>query len=153
MGWLVGKGQAYERLCIAPCDITLPAGTEAFALSQGSGSPVDANAVTVPAGRSRLVGTFESNRGLRIAGLVTAIVGGAAGLGLVIAGSVTGESDGYGSKDPNKPLLYAGVGVALGSAVTGLILASRRDHAAVSVSHNYVPPLPSVTGLALSGTL
>lgn len=152
-GGMVATAEAYDRLCTAPCDVTLPAGAETLALSRPNGKPVVADAVAFPAGKSRVVGTLESRKGLRIAGIVVLAVGGAAGLATMVAGLTSRSTNENGIETRNTTLVLAGSGIVLGSTLAGTILLVQRDRATITVGHNYVPPLPTVTGLAFSGTL
>jgi hypothetical protein len=58
----------YERMCTAPCQISLPAGTETLALSRDGALPIGAQAVTLPVGVSRVKGAIDSRSGMRGAG-------------------------------------------------------------------------------------
>ncbi len=70
----------YDEVCTAPCDVSLPAGTHTFAVSAPGHAPREADAVTLPPGRSTLKAKYVSRSGLRI-GLGIAS-------GAVIAGSI-----------------------------------------------------------------
>ena len=77
----------FDRVCTAPCDASLPAGTYEFALSgPGRYRPTAVHGqITLPAGESRLEGRFESQAMTRGWGWVifgTGIVG---GFGLMVA--------------------------------------------------------------------
>lgn len=147
------EAESYERLCTAPCDITLPAGTETLAVSRSGRTPVVAGPVTFPAGNSRLNGTLQSRLGLRIAGYVIAGVSGAAGLTLMLVGGTRGATDINNNEGPDMTLVLAGGGLMLGGVLVGTILAVQRDRASIQVGQNYAPPLPHVTGLAFGGRL
>ncbi len=142
----VTEAAAYDRLCTAPCDITVPAGTETLALSQPDGSPTAAEPVTFPAGKSRLVGTLESRTGTRVGGIVLAVASLGAGLAMILP-SVSSDSEKL-----NVPLIIGGSAVAIGGFSIGLYLGRTPDKATVTVA-GATPPLPRVTGLTFSGAL
>lgn len=154
-GGVVTTAQGYDRLCTTPCDITIPAGTESLALSVPGKEPVDAEPVTFPAGQSRVVGALESRQGTRVAGYLVGTVGIVGGLALTLVGALKGTGDaGRGSgTGASTPLIIAGCGLMLGGGIVGGILVRQRDRATVTVGSNQLEPLPSVTGLAFSGTL
>lgn len=72
----------YERLCTAPCELTVSPGAYDFALSHG-GAPVALPGPTQIPTAGTLRGTYVSHEGRRTAGLVTAI--GSPILGAVVA--------------------------------------------------------------------
>lgn len=135
-----GLVSGYERLCTAPCNITLPAGTESFALGQKDEAfPREAEAVTIPAGRSRLVGSFKSRAGFRTAGWV--VLGGSLVVGtIMIVVSMSGEKQRclyddycYDEMDLSYPLLIAGSTLAIGGGLAGGWMAATPNSARVEV--------------------
>jgi hypothetical protein len=114
----VAHATGYERLCTSPCSISLPAGTESFALSIEGKSPVSAGTVTFPAGTSTLKGTYNRNTGIRIAGGVVIAASVIAGVALLASASKTGACDEYGycHSELNTTNLIAG-SVILGAGV------------------------------------
>ena len=150
---------ALDRLCAAPCKISLPAGTETFALSRAGEFPIFAEPVTVPAGPSQVVGSFKSRSGVRVAGWVITV-------GSVVGGSVliyssfgtkqecsSGPSSCYESHELKMGTFLAGLGVlGLGTAV-GLVMAVTRDVAQVEVKPGQAALFPKAPGLVLSGRL
>lgn len=150
---------AFDRLCTTPCKVSLPAGTETFALSRAGEFPIFAEPVTVPAGPSQVVGSFKSRSGVRVAGWVITI-------GSVVGGSVlmyssfgtkrectSGPSSCYDSHELKIGTFLAGIGVlGLGTAV-GLVMAVTRDVAQVEVKPGQAALLPKAPGLLLSGRL
>jgi hypothetical protein len=126
----VGPGGAafargFERICTAPCDVSLPAGTETLAISRLNGSPVIAESVTIPAGNSEVRGRFQSRAGLNIAGWVIAgasLVGG----GLLLLNSFgTKQSCSMYSgcvDDPtlNGPMMLSGVVILCAGVPIGI---------------------------------
>ncbi|MEZ4220903.1 MAG: hypothetical protein R3B13_08235 [Polyangiaceae bacterium] len=76
-------GEAYavgfDEICSVPCDVSLPAGTYAFAASKGGRRPAPAEYRTaIPPGRSTVKGEYVDNKWIRIGGLV----GGGAAIGV-----------------------------------------------------------------------
>jgi hypothetical protein len=150
---------AFDRLCTAPCKVSLPAGTETFALSRAGEFPIFAEPVTVPAGPSQVVGSFKSRSGVRVAGWVIA-VGSVVGGGVLIYSSFgtkrecsSGPSSCYDSLDLNLGTFLAGTGLlGLGTAV-GLVMAVTRDVAQVDVKPGQAALFPKAPGLLLSGRL
>lgn len=150
---------AYDRLCTAPCKVSLPAGTERFALSRGNEFPIFAEPVEIPPGPSQLVGSFKSRSGVRIAGWVVAV-------GSLVGGSVliytsfetkqscsSGPSSCYDSHELKIGTFLGGIGVlGLGTAV-GLVMAMTRDVAQVDVKPAQAATFPKAPGLLLSGRL
>jgi hypothetical protein len=114
----VGPGGAafargFERMCTAPCEVSLPAGTETLAISRVNGTPVTAESVTIPPGTSEVRGRFESRRGLNIAGWMIA-AGSAVGGTLLLVNSFGKEQKCYsfGCEEQTKlngPMMIAGV--------------------------------------------
>lgn len=150
----------YERLCTAPCDVTIPAGTEVLALSRpGEAGAREAQSVTLPAGHSRVLGSFQSRAGLRTFGWVFAAVTFAAGGAMTYVGMTRTKercSDlGYCSteSDVSMPLATLGAVVLVGGPALGGYLAFRPDIAKVQVGSAAGAALPSPTmrGVSLQG--
>ena len=153
----------YERLCTAPCDISLPAGTEVLALSNGDEPPRKADALTFPAGESQVVGTFESRAGVRTAGwiiLVSSVVVGT----VMVYSSITSEqtcSDyGFGEScyetaDVSVPLLLGGTLIAAAGIPLGIVLGVRRDvgHVELAERPRGLSQALNAPGLTLQGAL
>jgi hypothetical protein len=161
-------GQAYatgyERLCTAPCDITLPAGTEVLAVSEGNEAPRIAEPISFPAGESRLVGRLESRAGTRIAGWT--IVGASVVVGAVLFYSsissteVCGEDygTGYGRSchtqpDVSLPLLLTGALLPAVGIPVGIMLGVRRDAAKVELARSRPSEALPTLGLTLRTAL
>ncbi len=135
-----GVATNYERLCTAPCEVTLPAGTETLALSRPGGLPREAGFVTIPAGRFRVTGAFESRAATRAAGWVIAagsvVLGAAAFYASVGEKKVCSPDYGRGQDcrdelDVDLPLALVGaLGGSLGMGI-GLSMAVRADQPVV----------------------
>jgi hypothetical protein len=155
---------AYERLCTAPCDIALPAGTEVLALSQGNEAPRIAEPISFPAGQSRIVGSLESRAGTRIAGWT--LVGASVVVGAVLFYSsissteVCGEDYGLGSgrschtqTGVSLPLLLTGAMLPAVGIPVGIMLGLRRDAAKVEVARSRPSEALPALGLTLRTAL
>jgi hypothetical protein len=133
----------YDRICTAPCEASMAAGTYTLALSSGdSKSPVPTEApITLPSGASTLKGHYESNAGLRGVGWAAMIGGPLLGLGLMFA-TQEKHCDGGDAQFGVQPICYnsfssTGLALGLGFSLTGLlagvILINVRDVAEITV--------------------
>jgi hypothetical protein len=62
--------KGFSRICTAPCEVSLPAGTETLGLSGEDQKVVEVDPVTIPEGNHELRGKFVDRSGFRIAGAV-----------------------------------------------------------------------------------
>ncbi len=142
----------YDKLCTSPCDAKLPKGSYQFSVTQDKSTVATDNEVPVKPGDT-VHGEYQSYRGLRIAGVVTMIVGGTAGLIYALSYSKTNPEDcDYHSNDYSACLarssdssdmsqhLYVGLGVSLGSIVVGSIMLWKKDEASIRVTPGVAPP-------------
>lgn len=137
----------YEAVCTAPCSATVPAGTQQFALSKGTGRAVAPKKLVDVSGDSKLEGKYTSRAGTRTAGWV--ILGFGAGLGSVMMLTEDGE---------NNHLVFGSLAV-LASVAFGLPLGLTRDKVEISVVPTAAAPKGTThagssrwpSGLALSG--
>ena len=160
-------GQAYatgyDRLCTAPCDITIPAGTEVLAVSNGDETPRVAGPVSFPAGESQLIASIESRAGTRIAGWT--IAGASLVTGVVLFYASFGTKRVCDTDFGNGSSCHSQTDISLPLAVTatilpsvgipvGIVLGVRRDAGKVEVAtrSRASEALPAV-GLTLQGTL
>ena len=155
----LGESTSYERICTAPCEAAMPAGSERFALSRDGKPPIAADAVTLPAGDSELHGRLESRTGLRVA-LVALGVASAIG-GTALALTADGKErecnefgECYDRSTLNLPQFIGGI--ALGTAGAGLMLAIVliHDKAVIEVRPQNAAAerhSPLARGIALSG--
>lgn len=116
---------AYEEVCTVPCEVTMPAGTHTFALSEPGGKPAEADLVTIPPGPSTLMGTYADRSAIRWAGAIISLGGFIAGLALISSGMGDGM-------DPDSSTVATGGYVMIGSCVP-LLLAWVPDDAEVEV--------------------
>jgi hypothetical protein len=143
-----GSIYAYDRICTAPCEASMPAGSYEMALSQRGGAVRGAPAPVAFQGESTLQGSFESRMGLRMLGLGIAIAGGAGGIYLMSSATSTHQScTSYGTASgstatscydlPETDATQAIIGstVAIASVTTGvLMMIFIKDKAIISVS-------------------
>jgi hypothetical protein len=133
----------YAPLCTAPCTALIPEGNHSIALAMGGRAPVDGGDVSIT-GPSTIRGEYESKSALRTAGWVTLLggpvlfMGGGMGLGFALGTKSCVNDPTTGgpvcSTAPSIGPILAGFGLALASAVTGLVLVLQRDSATVSVT-------------------
>lgn len=161
----VGRGGAafatgYERICTAPCDVSLPAGTETLALSRDDKPPISAEPVTLPPGKSELRASFESRSGMRAAGWLLMLGGGIGGAVLMFTSSSkepdcsVGSSYCYDKTTINTGQLIAGAALAGVGIGVGIALARQPDKAVVEVASsgtNFSRPLYVPRGVTVSG--
>ena len=157
------RALGYSRLCTSPCDLSLPAGSERFALSVADRGPVAAGSVTLPAGRARLIGSYESHQGERMAGGVLIGVGAVALTATLVVAAVStitsSCSDGPGGCSRgggHTSVLLGGAVVGAVGLGLGFALLFVPDEASLSVQSlagPAKPPEPSarsrVPGLAV----
>ncbi|HUQ53100.1 MAG TPA: hypothetical protein VM692_12825, partial [Gammaproteobacteria bacterium] len=127
----------YERICAAPCEVSLPAGTETLALGRGDKAPRAAEPVTLPAGVSEVRGTFQSRAGVRVGGWII-LVGGAIVGSVLMATAMDSEQSCdlgvcYETTEFDGARFLAGT-LILGAGVgIGLGMGLMRDKALISV--------------------
>jgi hypothetical protein len=134
----------YARICTSPCSLTMPVGTQHFALSRGNDSPRPVQDPVTVEQSSTLHAAWQSRSGSRLAGILLLAIG-------IPAGAVTagaGFAVGYADSTCNQPgcygtpraLTWLGAGVALASALGGAILVTRRDIPSIQVTPFAAPP-------------
>jgi hypothetical protein len=140
--YFAGRVVDYARLCTAPCEATLPAGSYRFGLSSNEGPVVETNAVTLR-GNERLVGRYESKGHLRTTGAVIGIAGLVIGAALAVVPLATADS---GEIPIVLPMIGTGV-IILGGFVT-IPMLGIPDSAKVDVAQSVVaargPQSPAV---------
>ena len=117
-GYNSANVSGYDEVCTAPCDVSLPAGTRTFAVSAAGHAPREADAVTLPAGKSTLKAKYVSRIGLRIGlGIASGVVM-AGAIPIAVAGA---EAPGKrGAKYVPVASAFVAVGI-IGLTVTFLI--------------------------------
>lgn len=126
------EGVSYDRLCIAPCTISVESGNYRFAIGEKEEAPVlveDSILIDRPA---TLAASYRSYEGLRIAGRI--VSGAALITGLALAIHWVANNSGRPANsdlDPTQPLI--GAGIALGGGIVGYIMSSKGDEARIDL--------------------
>ncbi|MFW2387046.1 MAG: hypothetical protein ACN4G0_01830 [Polyangiales bacterium] len=125
--------RSYQPICEAPCEARLLSGRHRIALSLDGGKPINIAQPIELSSESIIEGRYVSKKRIRKAGWATFVAGSIAGMALMFA-SIDYRSDPlYGDQIRYRPMFYTGVGMFLGSIITGAVLASRDDEASVAV--------------------
>lgn len=123
------SADAYEAMCTAPCEVTMPRGSYQLALSNHD-VPVDAKPVNI-SGDSTLEATYTSRAGTRTVGWILIPVSLLGGTALILA---TSDPD----SESMTPLML-GFGVIVGGSLIGWMLAETSDEVDIRV----IPGAPS----------
>jgi hypothetical protein len=115
---------AYLPLCRGECETAFPRGTFELALYPDGEHPLSAGRVRID-GPTLLRGTYEDRSGRRLAGLLIALGGVAAGFALIIPATDGSQTNG--------PVLGLGSGVAVAALAVGAYLGFQADHAHIEV--------------------
>ena len=125
--------RAYQPICETPCEATLLSGRHRLALSlQGKkpieiGRPVDLTADAIVEGR------YVDKSRIRKAGWAVFAAGAITGMALMFASVNYRYDPVFGQQIRYPPMFYTGVGLFIGSIITGAVLASQEDEAQVNV--------------------
>jgi hypothetical protein len=141
VGRVTGGGieSAFQRICVAPCEASLPAGTDTYSVSRTSNGeeyPRSIGAITVPPGSATVDLVYRDRRFVRRVGkliMFTGFIGGLVYSGVQLAGHAECDDD---EACERRRLVGAGVGlgVALGSFGVGRILAGIDDVVDVNIT-------------------
>jgi len=132
----------YSRLCSAPCTAQLPVGMYRLAVAKPGGPPVAAPDPISIGGPSVVHADYVDRSGLRAAGWVIGLGGTIGGVVMISVATVDyhticyGDGFCYSYGRVEGGLVAGGIGLIVGSAIAGSILATRRDEA-----HLVVTPL------------
>lgn len=123
------RGHSFEPLCTAPCDMTMEPGEYELALSRGTGPAVVVPGLVHVVRNGTVTGEYLDRSDLRIAGAVTAGVGGAGGLAvmfmpLALLGTGSTNIDIVG-------WIVSGTVITCVSLIVGLVLGLQGDGAIV----------------------
>ncbi len=126
--------KAYQPICEAPCQATLLSGTHRMALSLRGGPPVNVSQPVALTEDAIVEGRYVDKRRIRKAGWAVFISGAVAGLAMMFA-SVNYRTDPFvtGNQIRNPGVFYTGVGIFVGSIITGAVLSSQHDEAHINV--------------------
>lgn len=151
-----GAFAGFERMCTAPCDVTMPAGTETLALSHEDGGLLAADPITLPAGSTTLYGKVHSRQSVRTGGIVITVIGSLVTLGAAIAFPDASRRD-------SDLVLYGGIGGGMAAAGVGVLMMLVRDKATIGTTPSEKEeeeaeeearvPLPVPIGLSYRGHL
>ena len=126
----------YRRLCTAPCETQLKAGTYAFGVSRGDGRPVPADEAVRVDSAQTLAGEYESYAGMRTAGWIIAGVGLIGGIALILTSTSTNDCD---IADPDcepgeidSGRMFGGLAVVGVTSLVGFLMAFKSDEASVT---------------------
>ena len=125
--------KAYQPICETPCDATLLSGRHRMALSLDGGRPVNAPEPIDLTGESIIEGRYVDKSRMRKAGWATFVAGSIAGMALMFASIDYRHDPLYGDQIRYRPMFYTGVGMFVGSIITGAVLAAQDDEAHINV--------------------
>jgi hypothetical protein len=125
--------KAYQPICETPCDATLLSGRHRMALSLDGGKPINVPQPIDLTEDSIIEGRYIDKRRLRKAGWATFVAGSIAGMALMFASIDYRYDPLIGDQIRHRPMFYTGVGLFVGSIITGAVLASQDDEAHVDV--------------------
>ena len=132
----IGFVSHYDELCTAPCKVSLSAGKQTFALARSGDRPREADAITLPAGRSTLKGTYIDRSRTRLAVLVAG--------GSAVVGGVALLAAGVSSDKPNGAVAVVGGILTVAGSWTMCSFYFIKDGAEISVS----PGAPSAVAVS-----
>jgi hypothetical protein len=134
--WYYERGfvPVYSPVCDGSCTTELAPGEYHLALAKNGGRAIPAGAVVLN-GPAAIHGSYDDRSGLRVLGGVILVAGIIGGIVMIVASAEdqTCDSNGYCTTQLNGPLLGGGIGVIVGSAIIGTILAAQRDSAHITV--------------------
>ncbi|MRG91560.1 hypothetical protein [Polyangium spumosum] len=116
-------GQSFTEICTAPCEASLPVGTHYLALSKQGGVPVLSPDPVRLDGPSRVVGSYTSNAGTRMAGLGVLVGGILVGGAVMMVPIFTREP---GESFSAAPIVIGSI-LVLGGSLAGTLLMFRSD--------------------------
>ena len=125
--------RAYQPICEAPCDATLLSGRHRLALSLRGNQPIEISQPVDLTADSIVEGRYVDRSRIRKAGWAVFAAGAITGMALMFA-SVNYRYDPlYGQSIRYSGMFYTGVGLFVGSIITGAVLASQDDEAYANV--------------------
>jgi hypothetical protein len=125
--------KAYQPICETPCDAKLLSGRHRFALSLEGNRPIEAPQPVDLTADSVVEGRYVDKSRIRKAGWAVFAAGAVSGLALMFASVNYNYDPRFGQQIRYPPMFYTGLGLFLGSIITGSVLASQDDEAHVNV--------------------
>ncbi|MFT3771702.1 MAG: hypothetical protein QM820_40335 [Minicystis sp.] len=134
--------ESYRDCAPRPARCGSKNGSYRFGLSLDGNNPVKADEPVLIQGPRTITGEYDSNRGVRIGGIVVLTVGAIGGLALALASIKAGPCEVVDPSFPeagcvHKPsfaMMGAGMALVGVGSIVGLIMMLQRDHAHISVS-------------------
>jgi hypothetical protein len=123
------RAAGYQEVCTSSCTISLPAGTYNLSLTLDGKQMPGSVPVPIPAGASNLEATFESRSATRAAGWALMVAS-----PVVAYAILMGFKTAHGGQAARGGEVVLGLGVGVGTLVTGAVLATRRDRATFVIS-------------------
>lgn len=155
-----GESHDFQRVCVAPCETVLPAGTDTYSVARTDGraehEPKPIGIITLPPGASKVRVDYRDRNALRALGSLV-------GLGIAVGGAVYGtlealryakcEGDETCKKSHLTGLAVAG-GLLVGGLTIEVVAGSISDGVDVKVTPQPTPSvqLPRARQLALRGS-
>jgi hypothetical protein len=122
--------RGFARLCAAPCDITLPAGTETFGVGEEDERFYKMESITFGPGHSEIRASYRNNQWKRNIGWLTMAGGLLGGAGIIA----------LGAHENSKPLKAVGWLTALGGIGVGIAFVFISDDATITQVPGSTPP-------------
>ncbi len=155
-----GEQRDYQRVCVAPCEVTLPAGTETYAVARTDGQwetdPRPIGIITLPPGTSTARIDYRNRAAIRTIGH---IIGLGASLGGLVYSAVQvfryTECENDTCKKSHRDGALVGAGFIAGGFAISLVVGSIDDGVDVKITPRALPPgaqLPRARQLALRGS-
>lgn len=154
----VGADNTYQRVCVSPCGVSLPAGTDTYSItrvSEGETWPHSIGAITVPEGASTVRLKYRDRQAIRHVGTGFFVASAASAIYALVklGGFAQCRRDDDCAAMQLRGMLWGG-GVALGALIVGGVLVGVDDAVDVQVSPRkqaFDPQLPRARQLSLRG--
>jgi hypothetical protein len=130
-------GRSYGRICTAPCEATVPAGSYPMALAKGNNAPIEAEEMVHVNGPSTLQGAYKSYSGLRTAGFfvsLASLLGG--GYFILTSFDQVTKCDRDVCRDDleiDSTQLIAGSALLIGGTLVGGLMVAKSDEVSIRV--------------------
>jgi hypothetical protein len=136
MGSLHSVGDRFDRICTAPCEASMPAGTYRIAVSTPDSGLLVLDDPLQVSGSGFVEGAYRSNAGIRTAGWITGGGSLLVGLTLTIIGYADRSEEGNCAggaceENANTALVISGLAVAFTGMLAGAIMVAVDDEASI----------------------